>query len=231
VGLAVVFGYLYSTFGDYFEAIMGVFAVVTLTYIILFMKKHSKSIRNSIEQKLEKSIDRHGSPAIFFICFTTVLREGVEAVIFIAPFIFISEAGSIIGTIGGLAVVSILFLALKGMTRRMDIGAVFRWSSVALIIFASAILAIVIHNLEQVGIMPAAGVLMRYHDTGYASSLQHALLTLLIGFDGTAYTLVQLVAYLSLLVTLLAYFFRSERVKHLPVITSRAQTDDMQHYS
>lgn len=225
VGLAVVFGYLYGAFGDLFEAIMGAFAVVTLTYMILFMKKHSKSIRNSIEKKLEKSMDRHGSPAIFFISFTTVLREGVEAVIFIAPFIFISEAGSIIGTAGGLAVVSVLFLGLKGMTRRMDIGAVFRWSSIAFIVFASAILAIVIHNLEQAGIIPTAGVLMRYHDTGYVSSLQHALLTLLIGFDGTAYTLIQLVAYLSLLITLLVYFFRAERAEHMPVVTSEAQTD------
>ena len=207
--LATLFGYMYSAFGDYFEALMGMFAVIVLTYMILFMKRHSSSLRASIERKLEKNIGRHGSPAVFFISFTTVLREGVEAVIFIAPFIFISEAGSVIGAAGGILSVSALFVVLHGMTRRMNIGTVFRWTSMALIVFASAILAIVIHNLQQMGLIPVANVLLRYHDTGYASSVIHSVLTLLIGFDGAAYTFAQLAAYLTLLVTLFVYFFRT----------------------
>ncbi len=224
--LAILFGYLYGAFGDYFEAIMGIFAVVVLTYMILFMKKHSKSIRTSIEQKLEKNIDSYGFPAIFLISFTTVLREGVEAVIFIAPFIFISEAGSAIGAAGGMIAVSVLFVVLNSMTRKMDIGAVFRWTSVALIVFASAILAIVIHNLERVGLMPSANVLLSYHDTGYVSSILHSILTLLIGFDGSSYTLAQLVAYLALLITLFAYFFRLGEARNMPSTEARPQTDE-----
>ncbi|MBX8635334.1 MAG: FTR1 family protein [Thermoplasmata archaeon] len=224
--LAAAFGYLYAAFGDYFEALMGIFAVAVLTYMILFMKKHSRSMRVSIERKLEKNIQSHGFPAIFFISFTTVLREGVEAVIFIAPFIFISETGSAIGAAGGIAAVSILFVALNSMTRKMDIGTVFRWTSLALIIFASAILSIVIHNLEQVGLIPAASILLRYRDTGYASSILHSMLTLLIGFDGTAYTLAQLVAYLILLVTLLVYFFKSGEAEHVPAAQKITHIDD-----
>ena len=52
------------------------------------------------------------------------------------------------------------------------------------------------------------------------------MLTLLIGFDGTAYTLAQLVAYLILLVTLLVYFFKSGEAEHAPAEQKITHIDD-----
>ncbi len=207
VGIAFTVGYAYASYGDYFEAAMGTFAVVVLVSMIVFMKRHSHSISSTLRQKLERGINSYGPSAIFIISFTTVLREGVEAVIFISPFIFLSESGSAIGSAAGLLLVGAVYLVISSATRKMDINSVFRWTSLALIVFASAILAIVVHNLQSVHLLPSTGILMTYTDTGSISSVAHSLLVLLIGFDGPSYTVIQACAYLILLSSLLMYFF------------------------
>lgn len=210
VALSVAFtvGYAYSSYGDYFEALMGTFAVCVLVSMIVFMKRHAGSMSSTIHQKLERGLNNYGSSAIFMISFTTVLREGVEAVIFISPFIFLSEAGSVIGSVAGIALVAVVYAAITGAARRMDVNSLFKWTSLALILFASAILALVIHNLQTVHLIPQTMVVLSYTDSGYLDQIAHSILVLLIGFDGATYTLTQGTAYLALLLSLLYYFFK-----------------------
>lgn len=212
LALAFTVGYAYSSYGDYFEALMGAFAVCVLVAMIVFMKRHSGSISKTLHQKLERGINASGPSAVFIISFTTVLREGVEAVIFISPFIFLSEAGSVIGSAAGLALVIVIYAAISSATRKMNINIVFKWTSLALIVFASAILAMVLHNLQNVHLLPVTRVLLTYSGGGYLDSIVHSVLVLLIGFDGASYTLVQCVAYTALLLSLLLYFFRRNPV-------------------
>lgn len=208
VAIAVTVGFAYASYGDYFEAVMGIFAVAVLISMIVFMKRHAGSISRTLRDRLERGIGSYGSSAIFMISFTTVLREGVEAVIFISPFIFLSEAGSIIGAMSGLVLVVVVYMVLTSASKKMNVGTLFRYTSLALIVFASAILAIVMHNLQSVHLLPTAGVVVTYQDSGYLASIAHSLLVLLIGFDGPSYTVLQGIAYLVLLSSLLIYFFR-----------------------
>ncbi len=210
IAIAFTVGYAYSSYGDYFEAAMGLFAVCVLVAMIVFMKRHSHSVSRTIREKLEKGMNSYGPSAVFMISFTTVLREGVEAVIFISPFIFLSETGSVIGSIAGLGLVAGVYVVITGATRKMDINSLFRGTSLALIVFASAILAIVMHNLQTVHLLPRTAVLITYTDSGPIQSVAHSILVLLIGFDGPVYTAVQAVAYAVLLTSLLYYFYRKE---------------------
>ncbi len=207
LAIALTVGYAYSSYGDYFEATMGMFAVIVLVSMIVFMKRHSQSISSTLRNRLERGITNYGPSAIFMISFTTVLREGVETVIFISPFIFLSEAGSAIGSLAGLCLVAAVYAAISGATRRMNINSVFKWTSLALIVFASAILALVMHNLQSIHLLPTTTVVMMFTDNGYLGSVVHSLLVLLMGFDGPSYTLIQGAAYLGLLSSLLVYFF------------------------
>ena len=117
VNLGIIFGIVASLIGAYiFEKIAGGFkgvsqeifegiitligALLLVTLIIWMMRQ--KHVTENIEQKVSKEITSSKKFGLFFLVFVSVLREGIETVLFLAAAGFSTTTSSLLGAIAGI---------------------------------------------------------------------------------------------------------------------------------
>jgi high-affinity iron transporter len=111
--------------------------------------------------KLEHGVERHLAPGgshgvgLFLLVFLSVVREGVESVIFLGAARFGTGSGSLWGALAGLAAASLLgFLLFRGAVR-VRLGLFFTVTNVLLLLFAAGLVAHGLHELVEAGWLPA----------------------------------------------------------------------------
>lgn len=139
---------------EIFEGILMITGTVLISWMILWMMQQ-RHIAQKLETEVSKSIQSHNAIAIAGIVFVSVLREGVETVIFLGALGLkegtqISLAGGIIGVIGAV----LLGYALFKHFLKIKLKTVFNTTSILLILFAAGLLAHGIHEFEEAGIIP-----------------------------------------------------------------------------
>jgi len=136
---------------------ISLFAVGVLTWMIFWMRRHARAIRGELHQSLDRAMSTGRSVrwAIAFAAFFAVLREGLEAVLFmIATAITENRGAVIIGALAGLAVASLLGYAVVLGGRKMPMRQFFTVTGVLLIIFAAGLLARAVMFLQTAGDLP-----------------------------------------------------------------------------
>jgi high-affinity iron transporter len=88
---------------ELFAGVTGLAAVALVTWMVFWMRKTSRGLRQELEEKVSKAIS---GTAIIFAAFVAVIREGLETSLFLYA-TFRSGTDAVTGTIGlvlGLAV-------------------------------------------------------------------------------------------------------------------------------
>src|SRR5579862_3046302 len=68
------------------ETVVGALAVVMVTYMVVWMRKHSRELKGSLEGAAAQAMDSQSSRAgraMVLMAFLAVLREGFETVVFL----------------------------------------------------------------------------------------------------------------------------------------------------
>ncbi len=130
-----------------YEGIMMLTAAGLVTWMVVWMSMQGRRMRAAIEDKVEMHLMNDHPLGLFFLTFVSVLREGVETVIFLqAAFLqsrsFFSHIGAVIGMV---LAVSLGYLLFRGM-RHVPLHWFFRVTSVLLLIFA---VSLAIHGVEE----------------------------------------------------------------------------------
>ena len=134
--------------------IIGLVAVAMLTYMILWMQKAARSMKQHLQDSVQAALNKGGSGwALVVMAFLAVIREGLESVFFlIAVFEQSPTPGMPIGaSLGLLASVAIGFLLYQGGIR-LNLAKFFRWTGVFLIFVAAGLLAGAFRALHEAGI-------------------------------------------------------------------------------
>ncbi|MCG3220680.1 MAG: FTR1 family protein, partial [Candidatus Heimdallarchaeota archaeon] len=87
IGAAFAFNYLLGGFEQYEEIIEGfsmIFAAILLSWMIVWMRRTGRDIQDKLESRIEQSIKSQQRLGIISLAFISVLREGIETVIFLA---------------------------------------------------------------------------------------------------------------------------------------------------
>lgn len=141
---------------ELFEGVTMLLAAALLTTMIVWMGKQ-KHVREELERKVGAEVVEGHRFGIFMLVFLSVLREGVETVIFLGATGFRAESGAFGNLIGGilgivlaLAVGFLLFV----QSRRLPIKKFFQATSLLLILFAAGLVAHGVHELEEAGVLP-----------------------------------------------------------------------------
>lgn len=225
VGIFIVFGDLSDTSAEVFEGAASLTATVVLTYMILWMAKHAQNIRAELERKLETAITTGQLAGIITLSFVSVLREGLETVLFLTALATADALGTAIGiVVASIIVIALAFLIIKG-TYRLDIRKFFQYTSVILIVFAAGLVGSGIHDLIEAGgdlgiqfgtlgqpaynINPPLnpdGSYPLLHDQGAVGSI----LTSLVGYSGNPEWL-RIIVYLAYWVIVGAFVLRTYR--------------------
>ena len=132
-----------------FEGISMLFAAFLLTFMILLMMKQ-KHIVVELHKKVSTELKERHKFGLFSLVFISVLREGIETVIFLGAASFIaagsnSAIGAVLGIIGAIILGYMLFV----LSKRIDIKKFFNVTSVLLVLFAAGLVAHGVHEFYE----------------------------------------------------------------------------------
>jgi high-affinity iron transporter len=138
-------------------AAISVFAVVVLTWMIFWMRKHARAIKGELQDVLDDAMERTGRIkwAVTAAAFFAVLPEGLDAALFMIATATTEDGGEVlIGAVLGLALACVLGWAVVLGGKRMPMRLFFQVTGVALILFAGGLLARTVMFLQVAGDVP-----------------------------------------------------------------------------
>jgi high-affinity iron transporter len=159
----VLAGLLFTTAGELrgpaekiFEACALFLAVGFLTYMVLWMRRESRSLAGNIKRGVDSAIGRGSGLALAVLVFVMVLREGVETGLFVFGITRASTPlQTTIGATAGILAALGLGYAVYALGTRINLGAFFKYTGAFLIIVAAGLLAQGVVSLQEAGAIPA----------------------------------------------------------------------------
>jgi high-affinity iron transporter len=215
---SIVAAWLFSSFlggfegakEEWFEGTLMLIGAALITSAVLNLIHHLRA-RKEVETKVESTLTRTGITGLAVLVFLSVLREGVETIIFLSAANIIVPDTHRIGAILGIAVALLMGGALfKGLIR-LPLKHFFTVTSFLLVLFAAGLTAHGIHELQEAGAIPVLtkeawninpprrsdGTYPFMHDNGMVGSVLKGVL----GYNGNP-TYAEVIAYAGYLVAL-----------------------------
>ncbi|MCK9351687.1 MAG: FTR1 family protein [Candidatus Paceibacterota bacterium] len=145
-----VFGGLPEPYEKLFEAVASVIAAVVLTVVFFWLARHRGDL---LEQKLQKHVDafkeREAISGIFFFAFLVVLREGLEIVLFLFPYLIKDPANTILGFSAGTFTALVLSFAMYRYGTHIDVNKIFYYSSLIIVLIVAGMLGYGVHEFIE----------------------------------------------------------------------------------
>jgi high-affinity iron transporter len=153
-------------------AIISLAAAAVLTWMIFWMRRQSRTIKGELERQVDSAlVSRRVGVAVAAVAFLAVLREGIEAALFLVAGATTEEGVPVvIGALIGLAIAVVLGVLVYLGGRRLPMAGFFRVTGLVLIIFAAGLVARTILFLQS------GGDLGTLHDNVYDLT-DYAILT------------------------------------------------------
>lgn len=132
-------------------SVISIVAVAVLTWMVFWMRSQARSMRPALESKVDRALgtDNAGA-ALVLVAFVAVLREGIEAVLFMLALSDRSSAGSlVVGATAGLALAAVLAGVVYLGGRRLPMRLFFSVTGMVLIVFAAGLLARSVQLLQS----------------------------------------------------------------------------------
>ncbi len=135
------------------ETLIGLFAVAMVTYMIIWMRRHARSMRLELETSATEALARGSAGALVGMAFLAVLREGFETVVFLLAAFQAStsplEAGG--GALIGVLVAVVLGYGIYRGGLRLNLARFFRVTGAVLVIVAAGLLMTAAHTAHEAG--------------------------------------------------------------------------------
>jgi high-affinity iron transporter len=133
------------------ETIVALVAVVMVTYMIVWMRRHARSMRRMLEGEAASALAQGSVLALVGMAFFAVVREGLETAVFLLA-VFENASNPVsasTGAILGLAVAVVLgYLFYKGGVR-LNLSRFFRVTGAVLVLVAAGLVAAALHTAHE----------------------------------------------------------------------------------
>ncbi len=144
-----VYGGLTGPLKPLFEGVTSLFAVLVLSSMIYWMATKGKKLRVEVESRVE-TIATGGAPlALTSFSFVVVIREGLETVLFLTPFLLRDIVGTLVGAVLGIATSLTIAYAIFLIGMKIDIRRFFYFTSVLLVLLAGGLAGYGVHELVE----------------------------------------------------------------------------------
>lgn len=139
-----------------YEGITMLIAGGLITWMVVWLAIHGKQMRQAIEHKMEVHLAKGALVSLFLLVYTSILREGIETVIFLQAAFFQSQSASQhMGAIAGMVLaVGAAWLLFRGMMKWFSLSRFFQFTGVLLMFFAAGLMAHGVHELQEASLVP-----------------------------------------------------------------------------
>jgi high-affinity iron transporter len=214
VGLDLVGEQLPQKEQEGLETIIGVVAVAAVTYMIIWMRRHARSIKGTLEGEAASALATGSTMALVGMAFLAVLREGFETSVFLlAAFQDSTDttaagAGAVLGLVAAIAI----GLGLYRGGVRINLTRFFRFTGLILVFVAAGLLASAAHTGHEAGwINSFQGQALDLTWLVQPGTISGALLTGMLGLQPTP-TQIEVAVYLLYAVPMTLYVLWPQRL-------------------
>jgi high-affinity iron transporter len=138
--------------------ILALAAVGGVTYMIVWMRRHSRELKRTLEASAETALEQGSTQALVAMAFFAVLREGLETSVFLlAAFQSSAEpAATGLGATLGILVAVVVGYGIYRGGIRVNLGRFFRVTGFVLVLVAAGLLAAAAHTAAEAGWLSVA---------------------------------------------------------------------------
>lgn len=193
---------------EIFEGVVMLLGATLLTIMIFWMMKR-KRITEELREEVKEDVANDNKLGLFSLVFVSVLREGIEVVIFLKAIRILTGENNLLGAVLGILIAIVFGYVIFFTSKKINMKKFFSVSGILLILFAAGLFAHGIHELQEARIMPIIiehawdinpaitkeGVYPLFHEKGHIGSIAKGLL----GYNGNP-SLIEVLSYLAYLV-------------------------------
>lgn len=189
------------------EAVIGIGAVGIVTFMIVWMRRHARGMKDSLEGSARLALAEGSALALIGMAFFAVLREGVETAVFLLA-VFQGAGSPLLAGVGALLGILVAVAIGYGIYCggvRLNMARFFKLTSVVLVFLAAGLLANAAHSAWEAGLLN--GFQEQAVDLSWLvvpGTWTSALLTGILGLQRVM-SQAQVFVYLLYLVPMLAY--------------------------
>jgi high-affinity iron transporter len=153
VGLHIVSADLPQKQQEGLETVVGAIAVLMVTYMVVWMRRHSRDLKKQLEGAADSALASGSGMALVAMAFLAVFREGFETAVFLlaafnnaaSP----ADAGG--GALLGLAVAVVLGYGIYRGGVRINLSKFFRFTGFVLVLVAAGLVVSAFHTAHEAG--------------------------------------------------------------------------------
>lgn len=139
-GVEVVGGIYTPVVKQMLEGIFGLVAIAMLSWMLLWMTKQAKSLKGELEGAIGSALKNdNAGKAVFVLIFIAVVREGFETVLFILAKFQQEWTLPAVGAVAGLALASMMGVALFALGVRINIRLFFQVMGIFLLLIVGGL--------------------------------------------------------------------------------------------
>lgn len=135
------------------ECVVAGIAVLMITYMILWMRKHSRDLRSSLQDAAGSALARGSAAALIVMAFLAVIREGFETSVFLLAAFqsAVSPLEAAIGVVLGVGVAVVLgYLVYRGGIK-LNLSRFFRITGAVLVLVAAGLVMSTLRAAYEAG--------------------------------------------------------------------------------
>lgn len=203
------------------EGIAAVLAVAVLTWMLFWMRRQGRALKDELEQGVDLAISQGGTFALVALAFLAVIREGVETVLFLIPILSFNGTGFdvVFGGLAGLVVATAVGYAIFVVGVRVNLRRFFTATGTILIFVSAGLVAFAIAEFGEAGLFANSGAAFDLNgvlpDTGAIGSVLRGL----FGYR-SAPTPLELLGYVAYLVPVLFLFIIDRPIIRRPAVAA-----------
>jgi high-affinity iron transporter len=224
IGLQLLSSALPQRQQEALETVVGVFAVLMVTYMIFFMRRHARHLKGNLESAAASALATGSSRALVVMAFLAVLREGFETAVFLlATFQASGDATtSWLGATAGIVLAAACGYGIYRGGVRINLSRFFRITGLVLVVIAAGLVMTAFRTASEAGWLTAGQAqamdLSWLVRPGTATS---ALLTGVLGIQPYP-VWIELIAWLGYLVPMAVIVAWPARRRPAPAVPSSA---------
>ena len=153
---STLFGGFTGTLEEIFEGLTFIISGIFIVTLVLWVSKEGPKMRQTLEKKVEHSIEKEKLLSITILSFVIIIREGIELVLLLTGATSIGSldpSAVIVGSLIGLGLSLIIGILIFFGVKTINLTVFFKVTNIILILFAAGLITFGIHELIEAGIV------------------------------------------------------------------------------